>query len=209
MCTKDIFWLAGLLEGEGCFADCPGGMPRSPRIQIRLAMTDNDVVARASKIMGGSIYVNKKRTKGGKLVFHCSVWNARARGWMMTLYPLLGERRRQRIKQILGSWRSRPMQLASVSRTWRRVGKPLTLVNLCHPDQPYGGHRGLCASCYSRGSRRRRGDIRVVQTQRFGKCYDCKALASLGRHRCEKHLEAGRISSKAYSHRLMLPVVGP
>lgn len=50
--AKDIYWLAGLLEGEGCFTvrryegRQTGGLP-----VINLWMTDLDVIKRASTIL--------------------------------------------------------------------------------------------------------------------------------------------------------------
>ncbi len=46
MSLKDLAWLGGLLEGEGCFM-IPKGSPR-----IALAMSDKDVVQRAARLMG-------------------------------------------------------------------------------------------------------------------------------------------------------------
>lgn len=41
--SKDLYWLSGLLEGEGCFRAQEHGQPI-----IVLAMSDEDVVARAA-----------------------------------------------------------------------------------------------------------------------------------------------------------------
>jgi len=44
MPREDAAWLAGLLDGEGCF-DAPRGNPR-----VRLKMTDFDIVFRVAAL---------------------------------------------------------------------------------------------------------------------------------------------------------------
>lgn len=47
--TKDIYWLAGLLEGEGCFhLDRIRGTPVPT---IRVKMTDRDVVQKVAAVL--------------------------------------------------------------------------------------------------------------------------------------------------------------
>lgn len=53
--TKDIYWLAGLLEGEGAFCvrgklSNDGSKGAYPVIQV--GSTDRDVIMRAAKLMG-------------------------------------------------------------------------------------------------------------------------------------------------------------
>lgn len=97
----DIVWLAGLLEGEGCFG-FSGSKVGSAR--VALAMTDNDVVGRAAKLLNSKI---NHRVRGGqyKDVFATAVYGSQAAGWMMTLYSLMGQRRRETIKTSLTRWR--------------------------------------------------------------------------------------------------------
>lgn len=99
---RDIAWLAGLLEGEGCFSTATS---KSPIIQ--LAMCDRDVVEHAARLFGA-----KRRPKSHdhpgrwKPQWVTAVYGNRAAGWMMTLYPLLARRRRQKIRAILAVWRT-------------------------------------------------------------------------------------------------------
>lgn len=50
---KEIYWLAGLLEGEGCFHAYRQGRKKTPNplVQVQVAMTDKDVVERIAGIM--------------------------------------------------------------------------------------------------------------------------------------------------------------
>ena len=99
----DIIWLAGLLEGEGCFRTMSGST--TPRID--LGMTDHDVVAKAHRTLGehGKVL---KCIGVNKPVFKICLTGFHAAGWMMTLYPLLGGRRQKRIRSILKAWRKAP-----------------------------------------------------------------------------------------------------
>lgn len=94
----DLVWLAGLLEGEGCFDAHRGRYPR-----IRLAMVDRDVVGRAATLMGSSIRV-VYRTDGRRPTFHTEISGERAAQIMETLLPYMGARRSARIAEILGRY---------------------------------------------------------------------------------------------------------
>lgn len=105
--TKDIYWLAGLLEGEACFGLTGGTTPR-----IQISMTDKDVIQRAALLLGTpTVFLH-----GGKLQrqqqYGCAVNGVRAAGWMMTLYSLMGERRQERIRHVL--------EIRGATRKWRR-----------------------------------------------------------------------------------------
>jgi len=123
---KDIYWLSGLLEGEGNFSHerCRG---QSPRIVLR--MTDEDVVRSAFHLMGyrGSVRSYKPKNNR-KPAWEFSLTGNRAAGWMMTLYPWMGLRRKGRIREILEIWhkhRHRPITpmfgLHSKSREYGRL----------------------------------------------------------------------------------------
>src|SRR6267142_4585618 len=103
--TEEINWVAGILEGEGCFSTNGNGS-----IIITLTMTDKDVVYKAASILGGNgsvIEINKDNLKDSgfkrvlKLYYRYSVYGPNAKEWMEVLYPLMGERRRKRILQLL------------------------------------------------------------------------------------------------------------
>jgi len=100
--TKDIAWLAGLLEGEGCFR-----YRTTPTIQF--AMTDKDVVGRAAGLLGAaSVRFRKPQAAHHKPQYEVSIHGQLAAEWMMTLYVLLGARRRGKIREILAAWRVAP-----------------------------------------------------------------------------------------------------
>ena len=123
--TSAIHWLAGLLEGEGGFT-----MDVSV---IQLHMTDEDVVRRAAAILGTTRITRRRRRTAAnpkwKDSFHCAVGGAKAAGWLMTLYQLLGIRRKGQAVAMLRSWRRRALH----SR--ERV--------TCPRGHPYDGKEGI------------------------------------------------------------------
>lgn len=93
----DTIWLAGLLEGEGCFDLHKGRYPR-----IRLGMTDRDVVGRAAVLMGSRVR-STLRPAPFKSTWHTEVSGNRAALLMRSLLPHMGTRRSQRIADVLGT----------------------------------------------------------------------------------------------------------
>jgi DNA-binding CsgD family transcriptional regulator len=95
----DIAWLAGLVEGEGNISI------NGRSFTIRIKMADHDVVERASALLGGKLYPVKAPRSGWKAMWLTQVKGATAAGWAMTLYPWLGRRRRQQVRDALAHWR--------------------------------------------------------------------------------------------------------
>ena len=104
--VKDIAWMAGLLEGEGCFHLLNKKYPA-----ISLMMTDYDVLLRAkktwrhNKIYGPIV----RKTKNGtyqKPIWQLRITGPKAIGWMMTVYSFLGTRRKEAIENCLSTWQS-------------------------------------------------------------------------------------------------------
>ena len=99
---KDIYYIAGILEGEGCFLT--NGSPT-----IKLSMTDRDIVMRVRNLMGANkiIHAFKSSLKNGwKQKYTLTLHGSLAIQWMMTLYPLMGERRRTKIKEVIEVWKT-------------------------------------------------------------------------------------------------------
>jgi len=108
----DFAWLAGLLEGEGCFslqsyrkhpAEKIGGY-QVPSIELK--MTDRDVVQRAGKLLGGKqgrvrSQLRKEHGKDRKPIFIWRVNGHRAVYLMSLLLPFMGKRRSSRIRELI------------------------------------------------------------------------------------------------------------
>jgi hypothetical protein len=108
---KQIYWLAGILEGEGCFylAKLSSKYKNMKGFCIKLAMTDKDVVERSAKIIGNNTIVYRRHNglRSTKDVYIIRVTNTKvAISWMMTLYPLMGIRRKIKIKELIDEWKN-------------------------------------------------------------------------------------------------------
>lgn len=120
--TADLYWLAGLAEGEGSFTISG----RSAVFKIH--MTDRDVVERAADIIERAYPPVRRVGRGGgsekpcralphrgpvheelvrqgvhKPVWYVKVQGRRARLLMKDLYHAMGERRRARIVEVLAT----------------------------------------------------------------------------------------------------------
>lgn len=104
-----IFWLsqlAGWLEGEGTF-QCYIN-PRTGyrgQIQVRGGCTDADVIATLKERFGGHTWI-EPRKEGWKTMYRWHIVGAEGAGLMMTVYPLMGQRRKEQIRTALKNWKA-------------------------------------------------------------------------------------------------------
>lgn len=128
----ELAWLAGLLEGEGCFSY--GRKDNCPR--IALGMTDADVVKHVAILMGGRFWgPYRKDYPHSKLLYCTAISGYKAARLMSILLTFLSERRVASIKLALAQWNSKPRG--------REKGLPAE----CHPGRTHYAH-GLCIQCY-------------------------------------------------------------
>lgn len=125
MKEQDLYWLAGLLEGEGYFT-------YSKSATISLQMTDRDIVERVSNLFGGkSIIETKARAKQNKDSYHCRIHGQAAVDLMEQLLPLMGNRRQDKIREVLARHANR-------TNTWSNKRKltddQIRLVKEMHRD---------------------------------------------------------------------------
>jgi hypothetical protein len=123
-----LAWLAGLLEGEGCFIIRDNGTMR-----ITLDMTDEDVVRRAHKVSGMGHVWGPVKVNGGKckdswrlnICYHEHVYALCA-----ALYPFMGVRRKLRITEMLKHSAGRFRMLR------KRLQQPPKRFIPCGPSSP-------------------------------------------------------------------------
>ena len=100
-----VTWLAGLLEGEGAFMLCNsksarnGTMYKTPRIAV--SMTDEDVILRVCAMFRTKCSPVPIPTHGNLPQFRAMVSGRNAIEFMKLLLPHMGNRRSNKIKEIL------------------------------------------------------------------------------------------------------------
>ena len=107
---EEIAYIAGLLEGEGSFyVTKPHLSQHSSAVLISIIMTDLDVIEKAALILGGGSKINKYESKkGNKTAYKFVVTGSNlAIEWMNLIYPLMGNRRQQKIREIIDYWNNR------------------------------------------------------------------------------------------------------
>lgn len=97
MTPLDAAWLAGLLEGEGCFQ-----LHRLTAF-VTVTMTDRDVVDRAAALMQAASVTTRTPARG-KPTYTSAVSGQRAVDIMESIRPLMGARRADKIDAILTVW---------------------------------------------------------------------------------------------------------
>jgi hypothetical protein len=100
--TNQINYVAGLLEGEGCF------FVRGGSAGIHLTMTDEDVVRKVKSIISpkSSVCVGRPKYYRQSKVYTVNVTGFVAIQWMLTIYTLMGKRRKNKILEIISAWKN-------------------------------------------------------------------------------------------------------
>lgn len=93
----ELAWLAGIIEGEGCFYvnrkdKCP---------MIRVKMGDRDVVERVAGMWGSSVGFAKDNRRNHSDMYTASVYGHAALAWMRKVYAMMGLRRKAKVLEIL------------------------------------------------------------------------------------------------------------
>jgi hypothetical protein len=149
----DLSWIAGLLEGEGCFhSKKKYGYPL-----VTCAMTDEDVILRLQNLLGGSIYTKTLDPRGTyKTAYRWEIQGGKAAGIMMTLYPFLFSRRQTKIREILTAWRERKKyRTRNCRRGHQFTAETTTYGSMIRSGQQY--YYRLCRICA-----KERGDLRIA-----------------------------------------------
>ena len=117
----DIHWIAGLLEGEGNFTYGTGA-------QLRIWMTDEDTISKARSIMDPNTKILIDDRKGNRqTVYGFFVYGNLAIQWMMTIYSLVGRRRKEKIREILLKWKNEK-RIISSDETVKRIEQGVKLI---------------------------------------------------------------------------------
>jgi len=93
---EELIWLAGWLEGEGCFCKDSTG-----RLSVSGTSTDYDTIVRVSRLLQCHITTSNPADEKHKRKWTAQLTGDRARVWMLRLLPLMMSRRQERIKECL------------------------------------------------------------------------------------------------------------
>ena len=107
---EDIYWLAGILEGEACFIakKYQHGKYQHRQLRIGVEMCDKDIVERIKKITKATANVtlrNARPNRKHRPRYTINLNGARAIQWAQTIYPLMGERRQTAIREMIKIWK--------------------------------------------------------------------------------------------------------
>lgn len=106
---QQLIWLAGLSEGEACFAaQKNNGCP-----VYTLAMTDKDVVEHVAKLIDASCRMYKPKKAHWSNYYVTRISGFKASQLFELLKPYMFERRKQKIEEILDSWKPKHRKLSS------------------------------------------------------------------------------------------------
>lgn len=101
---SELYWLAGLLEGDGTFL---AGPPSAPGVsRIRVEMTDLDVVEHAAALFRRTFQRHGQRQPHTKPSFSTTIAGAPATQLMRLIRPALGTRRQAQVDHALARQRS-------------------------------------------------------------------------------------------------------
>lgn len=95
---KDLIWLAGLIEGDGCFTS------QKNRPVLSLGLTDKDVLEKAANLLETSFYTAIGEKRGYKDYYVFQIKSEKAISIMNALYPYMGERRKKKIDEVKNKW---------------------------------------------------------------------------------------------------------
>jgi len=103
MNDREICWLAGLLEGEGCFDIKKNKDHRYPRIQVN--MNDRDVVERVATMIGANVLgpygLHRSDNLNAQPYYQVCVQGAKAVDVMKKVRPFMLSRRAAKIDDVL------------------------------------------------------------------------------------------------------------
>lgn len=123
---QEIAWLAGILEGEGCFAI--RSVRGYPSGNVSMQSTDEDIVMRVyaavefrGQMSGPHMYASQTFAKKPHWRWHCTK-KEDIIAICQTLYPFMGIRRREAITKLLDSFPSTHYRKEVLGRDQLRLG---------------------------------------------------------------------------------------
>lgn len=125
MSERDLYWLAGLLEGEGCF------LPRSGKYQvtISLEMCDEDIVQRVGQLLNAKYFLIHPKNPKHKLSYKISKRGFEAYEMMKLLQPLMGKRRACKIQECIDVYEANAAKQAIIVEARKQMYQDVRLLS--------------------------------------------------------------------------------
>lgn len=154
--TKELYWAAGFLEGEGCF----WSQRPSASAMITASQVQRNPLEHLQKVVGGTLRGPKKsNNKSAQPFFIWNIYGVRAAGLMMTLYSLMSPNRQGKIIEVLAEWKKHPP--ADKHKTHCVNGHEYNAANTrAYVNSRHGGKSRDCRVCSRARDRDRYADRR-------------------------------------------------
>ena len=122
MTSKELYWAAGFLEGEGCFATYGSS-------SVSAAQVNKSPLVSLQALFGGGITHRKTYQSKHRPSFQWYANGPRAVGIMLTLYTLLTTTRQKQIIKAIYKWKKLPGKLKKVPCTKHNIIRCRTCYN--------------------------------------------------------------------------------
>lgn len=160
--TNELYWVAGIVEGEGTV-----GFYKTP--QVRVPQKDPEILYRLMQLLGGKVYGPYLRGQSPKVttIYQWRLLGAEAVGLAMTLFPLLSKGRQRQILSVLRQWHATQSRIATIFQKLANVcrnGHLRTDANTRVAQTPHG-RQVTCRRCAVQISRRHR--LKLMAHQPF------------------------------------------
>jgi hypothetical protein len=159
MTEAEIAWLAGLLEGEAYFH-----FRHTPTIS--LAMTDEDVVAKAAKLFRKTYRKRIRKILNRKDVFVTEVFGPQALWLMKLIKPYMGSRRSAKIQEITKLSAERPGQVFGERAGRAKITNSQAVEVKRRYLASFGKHRGDTSSVIAKEFGISQSAVRYTAVQR-------------------------------------------
>jgi len=101
---EGLAWVAGIIEGEGCFSVRPRkAFPNQTILSLEVKMTDGDIIHRLKEVTGlGTAYGPYTRPGHRKPIYRWKVSSAAdIYALAVAIYPWMGTRRSGKIREVI------------------------------------------------------------------------------------------------------------
>ncbi len=99
---EDLHWIAGFLEGEGCFGRCGG------TVHVTASQVEKDPIDKLHNLLGGNvIYIRRDHPKQSNH-YRWSAYGETAELIMKAVFPIMSTKRKNKISETLAWYASRP-----------------------------------------------------------------------------------------------------